>query len=135
LANVTIFSESLKTLNGFFAPSLPGPAVFEAFFEQAEEFHIADKAPRGLVDKARRDLADETFYEKIRTEAFQHIHKEVDIFLKTETFKILRLFFIFLLHPCPLDDLELVELHRTDRKGVDQLSGVKHHLPGLPRKS
>ena len=126
-------------MKGFFEDlqkfSLPRVAFLETFFEKTEKLDIADKAPRGFIDKAWRNFADEALDEKIRTEPLQHIHEEIQIFFQTEPLEVLRTFGILLFHSGSLDDLELMEFHRTDRKGIYQSTRIKHHLSGFSRKT
>ena len=56
-------------MKGFFEDlqkfSLPRVAFLETFFKKTEKLDIADKAPRGFIDKAWRNFADEALDEKI----------------------------------------------------------------------
>ncbi len=114
---------------------LPCVALFEAAVEEAEEFHIADQAPWGLIDEAGRDFSCEAFNVEVGTEMFEHVGEEVEILFEGEFHEIIGAFGIFLLHLRSLNYLKLMELDRAERQGIYHGAGVEHHLLCLARQS
>ena len=80
--------------------------------EHGEEFLVADQTPalleRGEI--SRRNLAGKAVYIDVAPEARNKLRHKVQISVQGELVEVLPPGAVFLLHPCALDYLQLVEL-------------------------
>lgn len=68
-----------RHLSGLVKAALKGVAGFETLLKEADEFGVADQAPGGGVDKARRDFAGEPLDVEVGPQAFQKVGYEVQV--------------------------------------------------------
>ena len=107
--------------------ALPGGAGGEAVVEEMEYLEIADQAPLGFIDKTRRNFASDALDVQIRTQTLQDICHEVKVVGQVQAQKILWYSRILLFNARPADNLQLMELHRMQRKRIDEGALVHKH--------
>lgn len=95
--------------------------VFERFKARYErrKARRAARVATEATDQADQ-FAGDTLDGQVRTKPFQHVHYEIDVAVQTETDEVCRTDGIFLFHPRPFDELQLVKLNRGERKFVDE---------------
>ena len=111
-----------------------GSSLRHAMTETVNEFVVL-KSPARDGKEGRGGLGDETFEDKVRTEAFEKVNDEVNVFVGREKVKIGRILLVFLRHTSSSDELELMEFEQGERKGGEDVSLSKNGFPILPRKS
>lgn len=105
----------------------------EAGDEPFHEFILPEKPP-GSIREAGRDAADDSADGDIRTEALDDIGQKGNIILRPGAEEVPGLFMVFRRHGSPFQELELMELEETHRKGIEHIGRCDHHLAGLSRK-
>ena len=100
----------------------------------AGDLEIAHKPPSAAAHKARRHLPGNPLNPEVGAEPFEHVNHKVQILRKIHFHKLRRVRVVLGFHSCPLDKLELVELHARKRQVIYEAAFLKHHLDRLSGK-
>lgn len=80
-------------------------------------------------------MGDETFKNKVGSEAFDEVDDEVDVFVRSEKVEVRGILFVFLCHSGATNELELVEFEGGERKRRQDVGFSKNSVPTLAWKS
>ena len=107
--------------------SLPSVPFLHPLFDAGQHFIIAQLHPWLADEETWWHLASKTLDDDVRVEPFGKVNDEVDILLKVEEMEMIRMLKVFLGHLGAFEDLQLVELDRSQGQLRNDVSGIKHH--------